>query len=614
MKRLLILMSLFLVLFSFSVLAERYVEYEFREAYFDPNGNFIETTKAVDNVSIIGFVCANGDDCSDVLGPFFNGDILNSGPNSNEITLVYPTQPQFAGNNGYGVYKYKDEENGISYIPWESNPTWHGTDSSDPQGPYINYLTRVQGCSAPIEQFTVINDAQAHIPLVIGVDASLDAVTYAALNEAGPLDYVPDSLLEHYSVRTLVSLTIQKENGEIVFEESREFLIPFGDDEVEVEFTWTPEDDGRYEATAVTDVIDGKCISSISQQVAKEFNVLEEFPRGMCYTLLNNMDLSKEFPREGEREVVTVEKISNHADNETTVTLTPIATDFEFTVIREEDGVVVHQEDRLVGRNSNPFNTKKVGFNWRIPTDIVSGLYTLAITGIGSSSMCNNVENLVETISTTVFVRGDELPDNQAPIITSDPREIAVEGLGYMYDVEAIDPDGDSLTFSLLIGPAGMTIKGDTGLVEWVPKKSDIGQHNVVVSVSDGFLEDSQSYILVVADEDSDAGERLRPHEFSISNMILSDYMVNAGDHLELYVGITNRGRRSERVRVEAVILEIGEFFSPPRIINLGKVEKNWLVLDLDIPDDLQKGHYIVRVRAANSKFGDDRFDSFEVV
>ena len=56
----------------------------------------------------------------------------------------------------------------------------------------------------------------------------------------------------------------------------------------------------------------------------------------------------------------------------------------------------------------------------------------------------------------------------------------------YTYDVDAIDPDGDVLVYSLSISPAGMTIQPDTGLIEWTPSASQVGDQSVTVSVSDG--------------------------------------------------------------------------------------------------------------------------------
>ncbi len=69
----------------------------------------------------------------------------------------------------------------------------------------------------------------------------------------------------------------------------------------------------------------------------------------------------------------------------------------------------------------------------------------------------------------------------------------------YVYDVEAVDPDGDPLTYSLVTGPSGMGIDPDTGLVTWDVTSTDLGQHDVTVRVDDdGGLFDTQSFTITV--------------------------------------------------------------------------------------------------------------------
>jgi hypothetical protein len=56
----------------------------------------------------------------------------------------------------------------------------------------------------------------------------------------------------------------------------------------------------------------------------------------------------------------------------------------------------------------------------------------------------------------------------------------------YTYDVDAADPDaGDTLTYSLTIKPAGMTIDAATGLIEWTPTSAQAGANDVAVKVID---------------------------------------------------------------------------------------------------------------------------------
>jgi hypothetical protein len=69
----------------------------------------------------------------------------------------------------------------------------------------------------------------------------------------------------------------------------------------------------------------------------------------------------------------------------------------------------------------------------------------------------------------------------------------------YAYQVEASDPDGDTLTYSLVKGPPGMEIDGETGLIEWWVTSKELGPHEVIVEVSDGQGgSDQQMFTLVV--------------------------------------------------------------------------------------------------------------------
>ncbi len=75
---------------------------------------------------------------------------------------------------------------------------------------------------------------------------------------------------------------------------------------------------------------------------------------------------------------------------------------------------------------------------------------------------------------------------NDAPSFTSTPVTTATVGALYTYDVDATDPDaGDTLTYSLTIKPAGMTIDAATGLIEWTPTSDQAGVNDVAVKVID---------------------------------------------------------------------------------------------------------------------------------
>jgi hypothetical protein len=87
---------------------------------------------------------------------------------------------------------------------------------------------------------------------------------------------------------------------------------------------------------------------------------------------------------------------------------------------------------------------------------------------------------------------------NSSPVIESDPVTTAKEGAVYTYDVEATDPNEDTLTYSLTISPTGMTINSTTGVITWTPTEGQVGENEVVVEVSDESKSATQSFTITV--------------------------------------------------------------------------------------------------------------------
>ena len=73
---------------------------------------------------------------------------------------------------------------------------------------------------------------------------------------------------------------------------------------------------------------------------------------------------------------------------------------------------------------------------------------------------------------------------NRAPIVSSSAITLGTENTSYSYDVEAMDPDDDALTYSLTNSPAGMTIDAQAGLITWTPSYESAGTHSVSIAVS----------------------------------------------------------------------------------------------------------------------------------
>ncbi|RXF06972.1 Ig-like domain-containing protein [Pseudoalteromonas sp. PS5] len=81
---------------------------------------------------------------------------------------------------------------------------------------------------------------------------------------------------------------------------------------------------------------------------------------------------------------------------------------------------------------------------------------------------------------------------NDAPTITGSPKVQVNEGQLYSFTPEAVDIDGDKLTFTITNKPSWLTIDSDTGTLSGTPGQSNVGTTGeMVMTVSDGTLQAS---------------------------------------------------------------------------------------------------------------------------
>jgi PGF-pre-PGF domain-containing protein len=130
--------------------------------------------------------------------------------------------------------------------------------------------------------------------------------------------------------------------------------------------------------------------------------------------------------------------------------------------------------------------------------DASSGLITWIPDNsqVGNNTVTAQVSDGNLTDSQTFIVTVENV--NDAPNITSTPITTAKVHRLYQYQVDAYDPDNDTISYSLLVKPRRMIINRNTGLILWFPLRRDIGKHDVVVQASDGSLTDTQTYVLKV--------------------------------------------------------------------------------------------------------------------
>lgn len=442
------LIKIFLIILAFLIIsntvsAERYINYEFREGIIS-NNQLIVTSNPLTYVDMMGFICGDSA-CSVVTGSLWNGEILSS-EWSDVMGLTFPSyQPAFS----WGVYYFKE-----GYIPWESNPTWWGTNPGDPQGPYTIVLAKKDVCSAPIDSFAVANEVQPNVPLVINVGAGLDSSTHSAIQNSGPLAYRPSELEQYYSVQTRISLVIYNSSDDIIEQQTRIVNITYSGTEP-IQFNWTPVTPGTYNAVVTTEVTDSKCLSTQMHSASSVFEVLEEEPINMCYTLLNDIYISNQFPAENETIAISGYKISNYADNNSV--LTPTQTNLTLYVTDQNGSLIYNSTITLP---ANP-NTEYPGQPFDLTyTANGAGDYRVAVIGIANSSLCNGLLNLPMVMGLDMDVRQYYITNttaNQPPVITGLPDLTVNENSiipanwidlwVYAYDSESSD---DHLQFSIV--------------------------------------------------------------------------------------------------------------------------------------------------------------------
>jgi len=352
----------------------------------------------VNNAQVEAYNCVDAA-CSQVTtfsGSFPNGKITTTG----QLTIRYPST--LANPNGYAIIYVSN-----GFIPQAYKATWHSNGDPALYSTSFNIdFTKIANCRSVIDEFTVTNDAQANVPLVIGMTASLDATTHSAFRLTNnPVKYVPPQFKgDHYSADTRVTLRIYESNGGLVRVDAQEFTNAagnalFADESRRVEFSWTPSLDGRYTAVITTEVIDNQCASATPMSSSKEFSVLGALPRNECYTLLNDLQMDTIRPVIGQAVTATYSKTSNHANAAGALTAVPTRVT---ETVRDSAGATVFTQTRLLGTNTNNFNPTTHAFTWTAPRQ---DSYVVSVTGQAESALCNGLRNTAEIVSTDVYAR-----------------------------------------------------------------------------------------------------------------------------------------------------------------------------------------------------------------
>ncbi len=119
----------------------------------------------------------------------------------------------------------------------------------------------------------------------------------------------------------------------------------------------------------------------------------------------------------------------------------------------------------------------------------------------GLNDFVLRVDDTQGGFATQQFKVAVTVSSNHAPVFTSTPGVQAEVGSAYAYTAQASDADGDTLSYSLALAPAGMTIQAASGSISWTPTTAQLGTQVVIVRVSDGQTSAEQAFQIGVSSQ-----------------------------------------------------------------------------------------------------------------
>jgi hypothetical protein len=112
---------------------------------------------------------------------------------------------------------------------------------------------------------------------------------------------------------------------------------------------------------------------------------------------------------------------------------------------------------------------------------ILLGVVTLALAGCGGDE--GGDTTAAASAAPTAAAGGS----NRAPTINGAPMSSVTPGTAYSFTPNAVDADGNTLSFAITNKPAWATFSTSTGRLSGTPSAANVGTYaNVVISVSDG--------------------------------------------------------------------------------------------------------------------------------
>jgi hypothetical protein len=106
---------------------------------------------------------------------------------------------------------------------------------------------------------------------------------------------------------------------------------------------------------------------------------------------------------------------------------------------------------------------------------------------VGSSRMTITVSDGTLSTSLAAFTLQVNAAANLPPVLTGSPLTAATVGTPYSFTPNATDPEGATLTFSIVNKPSWLTFSSSNGSLNGTPSAADVGTvSGIVISANDG--------------------------------------------------------------------------------------------------------------------------------
>ncbi|MBI4158964.1 lamin tail domain-containing protein [Candidatus Woesearchaeota archaeon] len=217
-------------------------------------------------------------------------------------------------------------------------------------------------------------------------------------------------------------------------------------------------------------------------------------------------------------------------------------------------------------------------------------------------------------------------PVNDAATFTSIAPDKTTVTLPYTYDADAQDIEGNPFIFSLRRAPTGMRINSSTGVINWTPTESQLGNHSIEVVITDILTQAERNSGLVAANStqefdvfvepvfgfsnvDIAYGEgnlngvissQIIPRVFTASNFTVTSAFINRHP-VEQGVNVLMEG-----VRVTAKLSRGSQVFFDKDIsaeFNMNSLEIKQVPFTFIIPRNLSNGVYNLTLNAEGNLF-----------